>query len=378
MLKSEYKQLMLLVTECCNLNCTYCYEHEKNPKKMSFETARKILDNFFADITSYKGAVIEFFGGEAFLNFELIKAIDEYIITKYPEVNITFENTTNGTLIHGEIQRWLSERKDRYDISLSLDGTKEMHDRNRRYLSGRGSFDDIDFPFFLNTWPGCAAKMTVSEQTLPQLAEGVEYLESLGFDCLASLAIGNQWDYEKNAGILISELEKLVDYYGENPGQKICQLLQYDFRLLFYPLDENFRYCGAGVHMVCFDTEGKCYPCQGFAEVSIGEKSSEFLNYNPDRFAISDENPCRKCKWIRICRTCYAANFQATGNIQRQCSSMCLFNRLCILASSKIQFDRLIQKKDLSEEDQMILKGIAMVQNEIMDTDLIKEIDDDL
>ena len=38
------KRIMLLVTENCNLRCSYCYEHQKNSKKMTFKMAKNILD----------------------------------------------------------------------------------------------------------------------------------------------------------------------------------------------------------------------------------------------------------------------------------------------------------------------------------------------
>lgn len=36
--------IMLLLTNECNLNCIYCYEHHKNVSKMTFHTAKYILD----------------------------------------------------------------------------------------------------------------------------------------------------------------------------------------------------------------------------------------------------------------------------------------------------------------------------------------------
>ena len=37
------------ITEDCNLNCSYCYQKNKTPKKMSFETAKIIVDNILDD-----------------------------------------------------------------------------------------------------------------------------------------------------------------------------------------------------------------------------------------------------------------------------------------------------------------------------------------
>ena len=81
-------RLMILVTENCNLKCSYCYEHQKNSKKMTFETAKAILDDNLKKADANQPIVIELFGGEAFVNFRLIKEIDEYVNEKYSHLDI--------------------------------------------------------------------------------------------------------------------------------------------------------------------------------------------------------------------------------------------------------------------------------------------------
>lgn len=368
--KYDVKKIMLIVTEDCNLKCSYCYEHEKSSKIMNFEIAKNIIDREFVDIDLYEKGVIEFFGGEAFLNFSLIKQVYEYVMDKYPNQLMLFYNTTNGTLVHGEIQEWLYEHKSNFICSISLDGTKEMHNLNRSYRNGKGSFDDIDLVFFKKTWPNIAAKLTTSEETLPMLAEGVKYIESLGMECIATFATGIEWSKNDNFEILIQQLLSLIKYYEERPEQKLCKMLDFRLESIFEPIDELFRYCGAGVMMRCYDTEGNWYPCQGFAPVSIGEKSKEFLKCDFMNFRLSENNPCKYCKFLKVCTTCFAANYNTTGNLEKQCHEICYFNRLCVLASSKLQYNRLMLKSNseqLDLNDQLVLKAISIIQNEIMD-----------
>ncbi len=359
----EKQRVMLLVTENCNLNCVYCYEHQKSQKTMSFETAKKIIDSYLEGRTSNKPIVIEIFGGEAFANFPLIKQIDDYILSKYIKLNIIYEITTNGTLINGEIQEWLQKNKDRFFISVSLDGTSKMHNKNRVYLNGKGTFEDIDIEFFVNTWPGCSAKMTVSSETLPDMADGIIYLDKLGFKCDTTLSVGVDWDAEHNIPVLIRELQKLTDYYIRNPEKRLCTLLNFDLRLIFTPINDNFRFCGAGVDMVCCDTQGHAYPCQGFAPVSIGDQAEAFMNYNEDKFRLTDENPCKKCPFVRLCSNCYAANLQSTGNIHKIDTNLCKLYKLCILASATINGKRILMKKEMSEDDRLVLKAVNIIQN---------------
>lgn len=359
------KRIMLLVTENCNLKCTYCYEHQKNKKKMSFVTAKAIIDKHLVKCNSNETVVIEVFGGEAFENFPLIKEIEEYISNTYSDLNVIYETTTNGTLIHGNVQEWLSKHKKQFFIALSLDGNKEIHDVNRVFENGKGSFDSIDIEFFANTWPGCPAKMTISEKTLPYLAQGVKYLDGLGFKCDATLSVGVDWNAKKYIPILIEQLNELVEYYTDNPNKKICTLLDMDFRLVLAPIDDDYRFCGAGIDMMCYDTLGNAYPCQGFAPVSIGDDAKEYCDFDEKEFRFNEENFCKRCPWVRLCPNCYAANFQSTGNIQLVDKNLCELYKLCILASSKIQFNRILQKDEITRDDQLVLKAISMVQDGI-------------
>lgn len=74
--------------------------------------------------------------------FPKIKQLCETLWKKqFPEY-YHFSVTTNGTLIHGEIKRWLYENRDKITLKLSLDGNRKSHNINRS-----NSFDKIDLDF---------------------------------------------------------------------------------------------------------------------------------------------------------------------------------------------------------------------------------------
>ena len=153
-LKAGYtQQLVLNITEDCNMRCKYCYlsetyKHTRNRTSeiMSEETAIKSLDYFFellrqiAKFNPGKKCAITFYGGEALLNFEVIKKSIEYAKSNCP-VTPMFNITTNGTLLCGEIADYLV--KNEVAISVSLDGSREEHDRNRVDAMKNGTFDTI-------------------------------------------------------------------------------------------------------------------------------------------------------------------------------------------------------------------------------------------
>ena len=63
------KDVTVCVTEACNLACTYCYECHKTSRRMSWETAKRIVDGLFAgefvDNTA-PAIILDFIGGSHF------------------------------------------------------------------------------------------------------------------------------------------------------------------------------------------------------------------------------------------------------------------------------------------------------------------------
>lgn len=179
----KIKTVTLTLTQACNLSCTYCYEHHKSNRRMSVETAKSIVDYELKNFADFEGIEFDLFGGEPFLAFDLVREITDYICSKKGDIPCTVFATTNGTLVHGEVQDWLREHVGCFICGLSLDGTRDMHNVNRS-----NSYDDIDLDFFLEMYPEQDVKMTVSRETLPHLAEGVIELHQKGFAVSCNLA----------------------------------------------------------------------------------------------------------------------------------------------------------------------------------------------
>ncbi|MGN1052585.1 MAG: radical SAM protein, partial [Candidatus Scatosoma sp.] len=332
--------ITLTLTQSCNLNCSYCFEANKKNNVMSFDTARHIVDRELND-ADYEEYEIDFFGGEPFLEFELIKNVFNYTIKTYPKKPLLFTATTNGTLVHGEIQDWLKKRANMFCCGLSLDGTKRMHDINRC-----NSFDSIDIEFFHKTWPEQEMKMTVSQETLPFLSEGILFMHEHNYAFTVNLAFDIDWSAKDNALILEREMMKLIEYYLANPEITPCTLLSVPiWKVSVDETKSSFRQCGAGIEMVSYDFDGKSYPCQFFMPLSIGEEKARRAenlvfpeNVGKDSFC----GECRNCMAVEICHTCYGANYAAKGDIFHKDENWCrlqkvIFKANAYLASKKFE-----------------------------------------
>ena len=149
-LKVQLSQLILIVTEDCNIRCKYCiysdnYPHVKgySKKKMSFSIARKAVDYYMElhkkreENGFRRGPTITFYGGEPLLQYKLIKQVVEYC--KEKNYNAQYFITTNGTLLKDEMIDFFIVND--FVITFSLDGFKSNNDRNRIFPNGKGTFD---------------------------------------------------------------------------------------------------------------------------------------------------------------------------------------------------------------------------------------------
>lgn len=150
-------QIILELTEECNLRCQYCiynenYKNNRNfgLKRMSKETAFKAID-FLVENGDKSEISITFYGGEPLLEFQLLKEVIEYSKLVMPERRKHFSFTTNLTLLTEEMANYFSTVEN-LSILCSIDGPKEIHDEHRKYRNGTGTFDNVYDNFkMLNT-----------------------------------------------------------------------------------------------------------------------------------------------------------------------------------------------------------------------------------
>lgn len=359
--------ITLVVTNNCNLHCTYCYETH-NPSVMSFDTAKKIIDTELNCIDNDDHTEFDFFGGEPFLNFNLIREIFEYIKSSSKQLNkqVHCFASTNGTLIHGEIQNWLSENIADFTLGLSFDGNKNMQNINRC-----NSFDEIDLDFFLKNYPMQPIKMTISKETLPYLFEGVKFLHDYGFEVNCNLAYGIDWSSKDNESILEEQLYKLIDYYIKNPQIKPCLLLERSILPVAMSTDSIERSCGAGVNMRTYDIDGVCYPCQFFMPISVGVERAKPLGtiILPEKVDISLlDKKCQTCCANSICDTCYGSNYNERDNIYSRSSDMCNLNKIIIRARSYFKGKQFLNNQLTlgKDEKQALLRSIKIIQENLL------------
>lgn len=139
--------LIINPTLDCNFKCWYCYENHISPSMMSAETLTALKRHIAGVVNrkEIKHFSLSFFGGEPLLPFEenvlpLIDFTQNLCNEKGVQLHISF--TTNGYLL---TEKRIEQLKnyDIYAFQITLDGSREAHNKVRKTCHGDGSYDTI-------------------------------------------------------------------------------------------------------------------------------------------------------------------------------------------------------------------------------------------
>lgn len=365
------KTLTFQVTDACNLCCSYCYQINKGHHVMPFEIAKQFIDKLLNDDETFQeyiqsqtttGCVLEFIGGEPFLEIKLIDQIIDYfmeqtIILNHPwATKFRVSLSSNGTLYFTpEVQEFIKKHNQHLSLSISIDGNKQLHDNCRVFSDGKGSYDlaisaEQDFGEKYN--PNLLSKMTLSPENINYTSNALINLMNNNHNYIYANCIFEQgWTIE-HATILYNELKKVANYILENnletkKGVSILDLPLTDIQ----KHSRNENWCGGDGRMIAVDWKGDIFPCLRYMESSIGQDQSPYTIGNvyegigqtaETKRRIKDldvtwesQNPpeCIECSVSEGCAWCSAYNYQIFGTINKRTTFTCDMHKARVLAN---------------------------------------------
>lgn len=341
-MNGNLRQLILQVTQNCNLRCRYCvysgsYVNRTHTKKrMSYDVAKQAVDFYFARNTSKDAGIISFYGGEPLLEIELIKKIVEYSENLYKGKELRLNLTTNATLLTNEIADFLYEHD--FNLTISLDGPEEVHNRSRVFADNEtGTFQYVmqNLDNFLNRHPDFASnisfnavldttndfkcssqfftydfmkKAVVTATTLNENGskQRVQYSELFDINYRYELFKC----YLKNIGRLNTKyVSKLADNQVQSLKQDIHEKIAAPYKrgMICHPSGP----CIAGAARLFVTVDGVFYPCERVNETCdaymIGnlqdgfyiDKIKKLLNVGE----LTSEQ-CKNCWAVEYCNSC--------------------------------------------------------------------------
>lgn len=355
------------VTDDCNLACTYCYQIHKGKRSMSLETAKKFVDLLisgdkgFSDYINPKqspGIIIEFIGGEPFLEIDLIDQICDYFSQQLIEkhhpwaTKYVFSICSNGVLYFDEkVQRFLRKWNGHISFSVTIDGNKELHDSCRKFPDGRPSYDLavaaakdwMDKGYYMGS------KITIAPDNVTFFYEAIKHMVELGYtEINANCVYEKGWE-PKHATVLYEEMKRVSDYFLDKnldfEHDFFCSLYNEDF---FHPKDENDveNWCGGNGVMLSCDPDGYLFPCIRYMESSLGGDQEPYsighvdigiAQTNCDKCKVDclkkvdrrtqSTDECFNCPIAEGCSWCTAYNYQVFGTPDARATYICIMHK---------------------------------------------------
>jgi uncharacterized protein len=332
----------LFASQDCNLACGYCYgdggDYGKRRMLMSWETANNFLDRFIT--CDHKYYLVNLFGGEPLMNLPVIERLVRKAKDKGRKLGfeVDFNLTTNGTLWNDRIRDFL--RDDIGNITVSLDGPKDIHDSQR---PARGSFSPHDRTFetlkrLQEVKSGkFVIRTIVTKNSFDKIGEIYRYNTALAPAGVGITAVDvapghplalTDAEYEQMVANIVANNRTSLDAFASDDQPTFYEYTFDLFELIFF---KKYRPnpCNACRAVVAVGADGDIYPCHrfvGMEEFRVGNVDDAVpLNENfaavRARFlkaAVDDIPECSAC-WARyLCGgCCYVIALLREGRIDK-------------------------------------------------------------
>ena len=300
---------------------------------MSFDVGKRALDFLVENSGDRRNLEVDFFGGEPLMNWQVVKDLVAYArsIEKDAGKNFRFTLTTNGVLLDDEVTDFCN--REMHNVVLSLDGRKEVNDRFRVDVAGRGSYDRI-VPNFQRFVAKRGDKSYYMRGTYTHyntdFTNDLFHMADLGFTELSMepvvCAPGDPCALtEEDFPVLCEQYEILAkDMLRRWREGKPITFYHYMVDLKHGPcIYKRVTGCGSGTEYMAVTPWGELFPCHQFVgdpKYSLGNIWDGVTNaavQGEFRACNAYSRPdCKDC-WARLYCSggCAANSYHATGSI---------------------------------------------------------------
>lgn len=279
--------IIVKVSGICNLNCPYCYYFLSDTEETKTVMEDEILD-ILINQSSDLGKNVEFIwhGGEPLTaGIEFFNKIVCLQKTIENSKNVKFKNRlqTNATLIS---QEWIDLfRKGNFGVGVSLDGYEQIHNENRIFHSGKGSYPkvmkgikalqeaNIDF----------SVLSVVTKQSMNYPREIYNFFVQSGFkrfDFLPLVEIDNSGNLVKgslNKGDFSAFMNEVFDAWFFNDDSEISiRFLEEVLSVIVGGTPSLCKMSGTCQDYITINYNGDVYPCDNF----VGHTELMYGNLN--------------------------------------------------------------------------------------------------
>jgi len=393
-----------LLTEDCNLNCTYCFENKsRNKNKMTPQVAIAAIEYLIkgAKLEGEKAISITFFGGEPTLNLPIMDLIINYGSYRTNQENIQMQCNiiTNATIYNEELENLYKKWKQKLgylDIQLSIDGMPEFQDKNRPFVNGAPSSaiieQNIEKYIKLFKKLNCQdysvhVHSVINKASIGKMFDNYIYFLNKGLPRIWFMPCHEEEWSDEDVEIYRIEKQKIADYiYNKCLEENNAEFLNSYSSLAKCALSHPGKPCGMGWNYCTITAAGDIYPCHSVyfqnKELKIGnvleciddiESRRFFLDYTTEN--LFGDMPCGECDNYN-CYRCIGQNYANNGNFLIGFPQYCKLSRV----EDEIRKDlrnKLINNNLLPEErqDGCEINNNQQTFNEKVFLEVFKEID---
>lgn len=337
---------IFVVTTVCNMSCVYCQANdgrECSYLAMSKNMAEKAVD--IALQSPEQLLSFEFQGGEPLVNFDVIRHIVEYTEEHKGLHSIAYTIVTNLTLLTDEILDFFEYHH--FGISTSLDGNEAVHNHNRVFADGKGTFRHVLQSINAIRKAGLyvGAIETTTKFSLMYPKEIVRTYANLGFDSIFIRPLtplgkaAKQWDKigytaEEFVDFYKMALEELLEInkQGKFIKEAHASIMLKKIRGDFMNYMELRSPCGAGMGQLAYYADGDIFTCdEGRMLHEMGQSTFKLGNVYKDQYkdlinnsvcktvcasSVLESIPtCCDCVYQPYCGTCPVVNYALGGDL---------------------------------------------------------------
>lgn len=365
------RNITIQVTDACNLRCTYCYQINKKTNVIPFQYATKFLDSIlngqydnYCDYTNAQGIILQFIGGQPFLQVDLIDKITDYFINRLIELNhpwlerFKISICSNGTLYFQQnVQKFIAKHLNHLSFNISIDGNKKLHDSCRIFPDGSGSYDVAiaavkHYKEHFGRQMG--SKMTLAPQNIEYTYQAVVSLIENGYTDINLNCVFEQGWTVQHSKVLYKQLKQLSNYVFEHNLEDTVDISMFSENS-FNPMLEtqNSNWCGGTGSMLAIDYKGDLYPCIRYMQSSLGDDVKPLIIGNVNTgILVTDEqkqikscmdcvtrrsqstDECFYCDIASGCAWCSGYNYQCFGTVNKRATYICIMHKARALANA--------------------------------------------
>jgi len=366
----------IILTERCNLDCTFCYEKSRFQNDMDKDIVVKVINFMNSHYTHFKGCKrnIMWFGGEPFLNFETL--LHGYDYAKESGYKGTHGIMTNATICSDKILQEISIRPN-LQVQLSWQGLAELQESFR----GEAEIVEENIKRFLQLPNNIHIQIQVLPQSVDLLIHAVTKIYKTMGNKTGAIEVRPVPEVEGWNSKTLLTLNQSMSLLAKRYGSRL--------KRVWLCANGHFSdelYCSPGKGFAAFSPSGDIYPCHRFyflkdSRFKLGDVKSGLvstgISMDLDRMHRYCYKGCETCVAEKTCFVCPAFNYENTGSLTKTIQQNCDVNRAYASALAPyINQKPQPQELDIRDYDDKAILQIAKIVNNCFDS--ISSISNDL